>query len=80
MGGEWFQDDSRLRRFIADHATLEISAIDAPRNDVNVPIDRMISHQAKKVAESRKLRLSAYLNGLLRKAVHDDFKAIGSGD
>jgi hypothetical protein len=75
--GEWFQDDARLRRFISDHATLEFEAIDSPRNDVNVPIDRMIAHQARKVAESRKIRLSYYLAGLLRQAVQDDYEEIG---
>jgi len=78
--GEWFRDDARLRRFIADNATLQFESIDSPRNDVNVPIDRAIAYEAKKVAESRKIRLSCYLGGLLRQAVHDDFEVIDSGD
>ena len=43
MEKEWFRDDAALRRFIADHATLEFEAIDSPRNEVNVPIDRLIA-------------------------------------
>lgn len=76
MEGEWFRDEPRLRRFIAEHATLEFEAIDSPRNDAGVPIDRMIAHQAKEVAESRKIRLSDYLSGLLRQAVDDDYEKI----
>ena len=77
--GEWFRDDSRLRRFIAEHATREFAAIDSPRNEVQVPLDRLIAHQAKKVAESRGIRLSCYLDGLLRQAVDDDYGKIGPG-
>lgn len=41
-----------------------------------IKIGRMIAHQAKEVAESRKIRLSDYLSGLLRQAVDDDYEKI----
>jgi hypothetical protein len=71
---EWFADDATLRRFIAEHATLEFEAIDSPKNEIMVPIDRTLVHMAKKNAARRGERLSGYLSGLLRQAVYDDFK------
>jgi hypothetical protein len=71
---EWFADDAALRRFIADHATMEFEAADSPRNEVLVPIDRLIAHRAKKNAARRGVRLSGYLDDLLRRAVDDDFR------
>jgi T5orf172 domain len=73
---EWFEDCAELRGFIREHATLDLAAADTPRNDVMAPIDRHIAYQSKKIAESRKMRLSDYLSGLLRQAVDDDYRRI----
>lgn len=71
---EWFRDDSAVRRFIADHATLEFEAIDSPRNEVQVPLDRDLAFKAKKNAAGRNLRLCDYLAELTREAIERDFK------
>jgi hypothetical protein len=71
---EWFADDRAIRKFIADHATLEFEAHDSPRNEVLVPIDRVVAYRAKKNAARRNVQLSGYLSELLRKAVDDEFK------
>lgn len=74
---EWFEDCSKLRAFIARHASTNVPEADSPRNQVMVPLDRYIAHQCKKVAENRGVRLYDYLDGLLRQAVDDDFKRLG---
>lgn len=73
---EWFEDSPKLRAFIARHATLDLPEADSPRNEILVPLDRTIAQQCKKVAESRGMTTSCYLDGLLRQAVHDDYKRI----
>lgn len=71
---EWFADSPSLRRFIAENATLDLPEADSPRNEVLVPIDRVIAAQAKKNAEDRGIPIHGYLNDLLRDAVDKDFK------
>ncbi|MDR3582552.1 MAG: GIY-YIG nuclease family protein [Candidatus Pacebacteria bacterium] len=73
---EWFENSAVLRDFIAQHATLDLAAVDTPRNEVMVPIDRHIAFQAKKNAENRGIPVHSYLSSLLRQAVDDDFKRI----
>lgn len=73
---EWFQDCPKLRKFIAEHATMDLAAADTPRNEVQVPIDRNIAHMAKKIAAQRAIPLSGYLDQILRQAVDDDFKKL----
>lgn len=73
---EWFKDEPVLRRFIEQHATLDLAEADTPRNEIMVPIDRHIAQMAKKNAEKRSMSLSRYLDDLLRQAVDDDFKKL----
>jgi hypothetical protein len=73
---EWFRDEPVLRRFIAEHATMDLAAADTPRNEVMVPIDRHIAHMAKKNAARQEIPLSRYLDQLLRQAVDDDFRKL----
>lgn len=69
---EWFEDSPGLRRFIAEHATLDHHGIDSPRNETLAPIDRDIARKAKRIAAERGIKLNEYLDSLLRDAVDRD--------